>query len=115
MAKLTTLKPTLTSVSATIGYAPTTERERDQHRDTQHWRKWYRTARWKKLRWATLVRDRFTCQRCHVTQHDTSKLVADHDQPHRGDERLFWQASNIVTLCKPCHDGVKQRDERRAT
>lgn len=112
MAGLKTLKPTLASVSATIGYMPGNERERDQHRDTQHWRKWYRTSRWKRLRWATLTRDRFTCQRCKRIEHDTSKLVADHDEPHRGDERLFWMPGNIVTLCKPCHDGAKQREER---
>ncbi len=30
--------------------------------------------------------------------------VVDHIQPHKGDMKLFWQASNHRALCKPCHD-----------
>lgn len=40
-------------------------------------------------------------------------LVADHIRPHRGDPALFWWADGIQCLCKPCHDGAKQREERR--
>jgi len=94
-----------------VAYLPADTQQRDKFRDTQHWRKWYRTARWKKLRWATLLRDRFTCQRCGRIEGDTSKLVADHETPHRGDERLFWEG-RLTTLCAPCHSGAKQREER---
>jgi 5-methylcytosine-specific restriction enzyme A len=85
----------------------------DQERDRQPWRRWYKTARWQALRWAVLVRDGFTCQMCGRVEPDSSRLVADHRQPHRGDEALFWDARNLWTLCKsPCHDSVKQREER---
>jgi len=90
------------------------ERERSRMRDAAvHWRKWYKTARWKDLRWTVLERDLFTCQRCGHVEGDTRLLVADHRQPHRGDEALFWADANLQCLCKCCHDGVKQSEERR--
>jgi 5-methylcytosine-specific restriction enzyme A len=38
--------------------------------------------------------------------------VVDHVIPHRGDKRLFWHRANWQPLCQPCHDSVKQRQER---
>lgn len=85
----------------------------DRNRDNQPWRKWYKTARWQKLRMAVLARDLFTCQwpGCGRIEADTSLLVADHRRPHRGDERKFWDERNLQCLCKPCHDGPKARAE----
>jgi 5-methylcytosine-specific restriction endonuclease McrA len=76
----------------------------------------YRTARWAKLRWETLTRDLFTCQMCGLgPQADTSKLVADHRRPHRGDLALFWDPENLETLCaSPCHSKHKQKLEQAA-
>lgn len=78
------------------------------------WRRWYKTARWQALRLKIFVRDRFTCQMagCARIEGDTSKLVCDHKTPHRGDERLFWDEANLQTLCKPCHDSLKQAAEQ---
>lgn len=87
--------------------------ERSARRDAeQAWRKWYKTARWQKLRWSVLVRDLFTCCRCRRIEGNTSLLVADHVKPHRGDETMFWDAENLQCLCKPCHDRDKQAEER---
>ena len=75
----------------------------------------YRTARWFKLRWSILTRDLFTCQMCGRLEADTSKLVADHRRPHRGDLALFWDPENLWTLCaSPCHSKHKQRLEQGA-
>lgn len=95
------------------------------------YRAWYKTARWQRLRWSVLVRDDFTCARCgyeHPLAREAREfkaigredlirgaapdLVADHRQPHRGDEALFWDDRNLQCLCKTCHDRDKQRDER---
>ncbi|WP_273772771.1 HNH endonuclease [Brucella intermedia] len=38
--------------------------------------------------------------------------ICDHRTPHRGSEDLFWDADNLMSLCKPCHDRIKQREER---
>nr|WP_236854405.1 HNH endonuclease [Brucella pseudogrignonensis] len=37
--------------------------------------------------------------------------VCDHRIPHKGDVSLFWNPDNLQSLCKPCHDGTKQRME----
>lgn len=93
--------------------APLGEVSRSRQRDaTQHWRAWYKTARWQRLRWSILLRDLFTCRRCGLLA-DSPDLVADHVMPHRGDEEMFWDAGNLQCLCKACHDGEKQREERR--
>ena len=86
-------------------------RQRD---DTLPWRAWAKTARWQKLRWSVLVRDLFCCAKCRRVVSDTSKLVADHKTPHRGDERLFWDPDNLQCLCKACHDQVKQVEEQES-
>lgn len=89
---------------------PPTERERS---DFNPLRKLYRTARWAKLRWAIFVRDLFTCQMCGRIEANTSRLVCDHRQPHRGDLALFWDPENLQTLCaSPCHSKHKQKLEQ---
>ena len=114
VAKLTSLKPMLGSLPPTLGRLPGREAY-ERERRTVPWRGWYKLARWKKLRLRIFARDLFTCQMpgCGRIEGDTSQLVADHRRPHRGDEALFWDEGNIQTLCKPCHDGAKQREERR--
>lgn len=113
MSRLKSLKPRVGTLAPRIGYAGGDEASRSRHRDaTQAWRAWYKTSRWQKLRWSILVRDCFTCKLCGWIGNDTSFLVCDHVEPHRGDEDKFW-AGPFQTLCKACHDKDKQREERR--
>lgn len=81
-------------------------------RSNQPWRKWYSTAQWERLRQATFLRDRYQCQRCKRLEGNTSKLICDHVTPHRGDQSKFFNPDNLTTLCKPCHDSAKQREEQ---
>lgn len=113
MAKLPTMRPRLTTMRSPLAGAKS-EAARSQHRRVETpWRRWYDTARWKRLRWSVLLRDLFTCQMCGRIEGDTSKLVADHKVPHRGDEALFWDAANLICLCAHCHSSAKQIEERR--
>ena len=101
------------------GLAPRLARQTDEHGHsptTEPWRKWYSTAEWKRLKAQTHARDLFTCQEptCGRLIQDPRDRIADHKAPHRGDRDLFFDPANIQTLCKPCHDGTKQREERRA-
>lgn len=75
---------------------------------------WYWTKRWKRIREATLTRDRYTCRDCGRMVTDPSKLICDHIVPHKGNERAFWRGP-FQTLCKRCHDSAKQRYERTGT
>lgn len=115
MGRLTTLRPRLGGLRPRLAGLPDDRQAFDRDRDRQPWRKWYKMARWQKLRMSVLVRDLFTCQwqGCGRIEPDTSQLVADHHRPHRGDEQLFWDETNLWCLCKPCHDSAKQREERR--
>lgn len=117
MGRLKTLPPMLGALAPALGSLPAVERTKGQQRELfAPWRAWYRTPRWRALRLVIFARDLYTCQwpGCGHTTADTSRLVADHREPHRGDEALFWPESNLQTLCKPCHDSKKQRAERAA-
>lgn len=117
MSKLKALGSHLASLPPVVGFVRTEPKTEAASRAAYSpWRRWYNTARWRKLRMATLIRDALTCQwpGCGHLEGDTALLVADHRTPHRGDPALFWDATNLWTLCKPCHDRLKQREERAA-
>ena len=113
MGKLSALKPSLSTLSPTVAYLPQDDGERAKFRAaTSAGHKWYHTARWKRLRAVILLRDLYTCQLCKRIEANASRLVADHITPHKGDERLFWDETNLQALCWNCHSGAKQRAER---
>lgn len=117
MAKLTSIKPRIGSLPPRIGYASGDEKARDQHRAaTQHWRKWYKTARWERLRQQVLLRDAWTCQRtgvlCIGKAPDPNSPVVNHKTPHRGDPALFWDIDNLETVTKAVHDSMVQMEEK---
>jgi 5-methylcytosine-specific restriction protein A len=96
-----------------LGPAPGDEQERNRYRaDREPWRAWYQSAQWKRLRLRVFFRDMFTCQECGRIEGDTSKLVAHHKNPHKGDPVLFWDEEKIETVCCPCHDGPIKARER---
>ena len=113
MSKLKALKPSISSLSSRVRHLPqdTVIIDRAQTRDATSG--WYKLARWKRLRWATFVRDKFECQMCGRVSQPKGVFVCDHIEPHRGDEKLFWDPDNLQTLCAdPCHNKHKQRLER---
>jgi len=72
--------------------------------------------RWRKLRRKIIARDLCRCRFCGVIvssgRSSPNAAEVDHIIPHRGDEKLFWDETNLQTLCKNCHGMVKQRRER---
>lgn len=79
--------------------------------------KLYDLSRWRHptngLQVAILRRDII----CVVCNRNPS-TVADHIIPHKGDEKLFWDAKNLRGVCKGCHDhrtlGEVSRGDRPA-
>jgi len=69
--------------------------------------------RWENFRVAFL-KSRPLCEFCLGQGISTPATVCDHDIPHRDDPELFWN-NTFTALCKKCHDGTKQRLERRFT
>lgn len=53
------------------------------------------------------------CLYCERAGKVAAATVVDHKVPHRGDKALFWDRSNWQSLCKSCHDEVKQAEERK--
>ena len=121
MGRLKALKPSVGTLAPRIAFQSREEAaaERFRQRDAEHeWRKWYKTARWRKLRLKVLDRDAWTCQETGVLL--TGKYpapnspVVDHREPHRGVEHLFWDEDNLHSVSKAYHDSEKQRQERAA-
>ncbi|KQY27191.1 endonuclease [Rhizobium sp. Root482] len=119
MGRLTTLKPRLSTLAPRLGRMPGDEAARLRERDQSvSWRAWYKTERWRKLRHVILLRDNYTCQKtgvlCIGKYPAPNSAVVDHKEPHRGDERLFWDQGNLQTVSKAYHDSEKQKLERRS-
>lgn len=73
-------------------------------------RRLYSTSRWRALRTAQLQAEPL-CRRCWDLDHlAVPATVCDHVHPHRGDVTAFW-AGPFQSLCQPCHDSAKQREE----
>lgn len=75
--------------------------------------RWYKSARWRKLRRRKLNRHPYCCCPCHGKAVIVEACIVDHVDPHRGDPKKFWKESNLQSLCKRCHDSCKQSEEAR--
>lgn len=51
------------------------------------------------------------CEECKRHGRVAAAKVVDHVKPHRGDQVLFWDASNHQSMCLSCH-GIKSAKER---
>lgn len=68
-------------------------------------------AKWQAARRAYLQANPL-CRMCERHGRYVPATVVDHIKPHAGDLSLFWSRSNWQPLCKPCHDGAKQQQDR---
>lgn len=105
--KLRLLKPALKPLGPQL--KPAT----DRRYSSPDYKRWYKTAKWQRLRQVILVRDNYTCQMCGRVLGARGEAHIDHIQAHRGDAALFWAEDNLQVLCAPCHLSVKQREEKR--
>lgn len=69
-------------------------------------------AAWQKARVTYLSSHPF-CVFCDRRGWLQAATVVDHKIPHKGDAKLFWDQENWQALCKRCHDGDKQFEEKR--
>lgn len=73
------------------------------------WSHLYNNRRWRKLRVQQLAD--FPLCAYHMERGEVvTATVCDHVEPHKGDEVKFWSGP-FQSLCKPCHDSDKQREE----
>lgn len=91
--------------------APTRNQTHDAKRRAEKpWRRWYASAKWRAKRKAQLEAEPH-CRLCAERGDVTDACIADHIQAHRGNYARFW-FGRLQSLCKPCHDGLKQSLER---
>jgi hypothetical protein len=76
--------------------------------EAQAYHRWYKTARWQKLR-AKHLKSEPLCRMC--LPNYTPANVCDHIEPHKGDATKFWSGP-FQSLCKRHHDSTKQSQER---
>jgi 5-methylcytosine-specific restriction protein A len=86
---------------------------RRRARSDNAWRGWYKLAKWAKLRKAVLD-DQPHCVMCLERGRFVLANVVDHIRPHRGDWSLFFDRTNLQSLCETCHNSTKQAEERAA-
>lgn len=78
--------------------------------EAAQYRKLYSTARWRRERLEHLS-EHPLCAFCEAIGRTTEATVVDHIQAHKGDLVLFYDRQNWQSLCAPCHDGAKAREE----
>ncbi len=69
----------------------------------------YGKAGWQTKRQMQLKREPL-CRYCKEQGRITAATVADHITPHKGNAEAFWN-NELQSLCKHCHDSIKQRQE----
>ncbi len=94
-----------------VGDRQQQRRAYDRQRDSQEWRRWYKTARWQAIRVHQLVVEPL-CRICKGAGRIKAADTCDHIERHGGDPVRFW-AGPFQSLCAPCHSSVKQREENR--
>lgn len=82
-----------------------------RYAESRPWRHLYNAKAWKALRLQQLTAEPL-CRYCQQQGKVTAATVADHKIPHKGDETLFFDADNLQSLCKLCHDSAKQKAEK---
>lgn len=58
--------------------------------------------KWREAR-VRFLRRHPMCEHCRYESRVIAATEIDHIIPHRGDMKLFWDKSNWMALCKPCH------------
>jgi len=77
----------------------------------QAYRAWYKTKAWRWARSLQLSKQPL-CER-HLARGETvAATTVNHRTPHRGNWQLFIDPDNLQSVCKPCHDGEIQSEER---
>ena len=70
----------------------------------------YKTARWKRTREKILRRDMYMCRECRRYGRLTEAAEVHHIRHADAAPELFYTESNLVSLCKKCHN--KQHPEK---
>lgn len=60
-------------------------------------------GRWQRAR-LVFLQENPLCETCGAKGYVVEATTVDHKTPHRGNQQLFWDASNWSALCSTCHN-----------
>lgn len=75
-------------------------------------RRLYDSVRWRKVAKSFLSQHPL-CAMCARMGRVTAASIVDHIAPHAGNMMLFWDTTNMQSLCASCHSGTKRIQEGR--
>ena len=93
----------------TFRIAPTQPRANDTNRASARQRGYDTT--WEKFS-RQYRSDHPLCVRCLGFRRTEPAAVVDHIRPHRGNMALFWDVSNLQSLCARCHNHKTHSEDR---
>ena len=75
--------------------------------------KFYKSAKWRKLRKSIVSRDGGHCQSCLIKYNriESRNLEIHHIKPRSKYPELRFEESNLITLCKSCNTRTGTREE----
>lgn len=111
MGRLSSIKPKLQTLRPKLAQSARVH----PARQTAHP---FSTRRGRKVRDAVLLRDLFTCQMCgcivRAGRTDGRSAVVDHVRPWTMRRDLWFEPSNLRTVCKDCHAVCRSIEMRYA-
>ena len=93
-------------------YCEEHQSEMEYKRERNSYSKLYSTSRWQRLRQYILSKEPL-CVECKKNKRIRPATVVDHIKPHKGNKELFYDESNLQSLCKPCHDRKTAKEDGR--
>lgn len=71
---------------------------------------WYDTKRWKRMS-KDQLRKQPLCEECLEHNQVREAKHADHEVPHKGDAKLFFDTNNLRSLCPSCHSRKTAKED----
>jgi 5-methylcytosine-specific restriction protein A len=68
----------------------------------------YNTAQWRKLR-KKILEEQSNCFKCGISKSE-SKLEVHHLIPPRGNEEVFFDENNLVSICPVSHKMITSKE-----
>jgi 5-methylcytosine-specific restriction protein A len=68
----------------------------------------YKTSQWRTLR-KKILKEQPYCFYCGIA-HNESRLEVHHRIPPRGNEQLFFNEDNLISICPACHRVITNQE-----
>jgi 5-methylcytosine-specific restriction protein A len=72
--------------------------------------KLYGSSRWRKIAKMHLDSSPL-CSPCLLSDKETPGTIVHHKIPHKGNASLFYDSSNLESVCASCHSGIKRIED----